>query len=324
MSRGRKTGSPGVIERIDEALQTVRGAAPGTLASYYVGTVPFVIGLLYFWTDMSRGAFAYPRCFAGSFALAGLFIWMKCWQTVFCARLRAELAHTPGPAWPLARVARVAAAQTAAQPLGLVVLPAALIVPVLFIPLYAFYQNLTVLGDGDPAHARGLLGRAWRRAFHDMKTHMVVVWLLSPWILAAGMLVAFGGVRLLLAAWPGYFPLRGFLWFLFGYALMMTFVLPFSPLGCMLAANIGACLALLPFLLRILLGVQTAFTISGWHWIFTSTFLLTVYAVAYLCLDPFVKAVYTLRSFHDDSLRSAEDLRVQLRVLGEQRRNALT
>src|SRR6516164_4848417 len=45
------------LELFEEAFHLVRSAPSVALASYYLGTLPFVLGLLWFWTDMSRSPF---------------------------------------------------------------------------------------------------------------------------------------------------------------------------------------------------------------------------------------------------------------------------
>ena len=45
--RGRQS-ERGVIEFLEEAVQLLRLASPGTLAAYYLGSVPFVVSFLYF------------------------------------------------------------------------------------------------------------------------------------------------------------------------------------------------------------------------------------------------------------------------------------
>ncbi len=47
------------------------------------GQHPFVLGLMYFWADMSRGANAGEHCTLAALSLASLYIWMKFWHAVF-------------------------------------------------------------------------------------------------------------------------------------------------------------------------------------------------------------------------------------------------
>src|SRR6185369_11752656 len=90
----RQRGKNG-IGLIEEATHLLRLAPAGAWASYYLGSLPFLLGLLYFWADMSRSPFAYQHLVGEAFGMSLLFIWMKCWQTVFARRLRAHLAREP-------------------------------------------------------------------------------------------------------------------------------------------------------------------------------------------------------------------------------------
>lgn len=142
----------------------LRAAPAGALASYYAGTLPFVLGSLYFWGDMSRNPFARQHIAEASLGVALLFLWMKFWQAVFARKMRALVAAEGERAWSAGRGWRVLLAQTAVQPWGLVLLPLALIAVLPFPTVYAFFQNATVLGDGEPQAVGALVKKAGRLA----------------------------------------------------------------------------------------------------------------------------------------------------------------
>src|SRR5438094_561854 len=81
----------GAFELIEQAFHLLRLAPASILAGYYLGTAPFVLCALFFWSDMSRSAFAEQRLAGGALGLALLFFWMKTWQAIFAPakRLRA-------------------------------------------------------------------------------------------------------------------------------------------------------------------------------------------------------------------------------------------
>ena len=151
------------LELLEEAFNLLRSAPTTALAGYYLGTLPFVLGALWFWSDMSRSPFAYHHLDAATLGMAGLFLWMKFWHVMYVRTLRASIAGdrpalTPGAVW------RILVTQTALQPTGLFLLPLAL-VPVLPFPyVFAFYQNLTALADGESAQLGTLIGRAARQS----------------------------------------------------------------------------------------------------------------------------------------------------------------
>jgi len=91
-------------------------------------------------------------------------------------------------------------------------------------------------------------------------------------------------------------PIIGFLWLLF-------------------TANLGLALALLPQLIHTLTGYESQFSRSGGYYIFTPLFLWSTLAISWMIFDPFIQAVYCLRSFYGDSVTSGEDIRAGLRML---------
>ena len=98
MKHARRRQGKGAFDLIEEAVHLLRTAPPSTLAAYYLGAIPFVLGLLFFWADMSRSPFANQHLADASLALAALFFWMKFWQAVFAQRIRAHIAAEPPPA----------------------------------------------------------------------------------------------------------------------------------------------------------------------------------------------------------------------------------
>jgi hypothetical protein len=148
----------GALELIEEATALLRGAPVEVLALYYLGALPFALGVLYFWADMSRNADADARLAGASLLLALLFIWMKYWQSRFCgelSRLRLN-GSAPPPA------SGVALAQAIFQPWSFVVMPVALLVTLPFGWCFAFFQNITVIGSG--LDLRRIYGRARSQA----------------------------------------------------------------------------------------------------------------------------------------------------------------
>ena len=54
MKRSNRQLEKGAIDLIEEAVHLLRGAPLSVLAIYYMGALPFILSLLYFWADMSR------------------------------------------------------------------------------------------------------------------------------------------------------------------------------------------------------------------------------------------------------------------------------
>src|SRR5690349_9692724 len=87
------------LELVEEGFHLVRLAPISVWAAYYLGSLPFVLALLFFWSDMSRSAFAEQRFIPGVLALTALFVWMKTWQSYACRQLLARLCGETLPRW---------------------------------------------------------------------------------------------------------------------------------------------------------------------------------------------------------------------------------
>jgi hypothetical protein len=164
MNQKKRQKERGAIEIIEQAIHLLRLSPFRFLFSYYIGSLPFVLGLLYFWADMSRNAFAGEYCAVASFGLAMLFVWMKCWHGIFARNIIAHMAGEPTPRWSLAGIGRLTATQTIIQASGLFVLPLALVMAVPFAWSYALYQNVSAQSDGDGHGIKTVFKRSWYQA----------------------------------------------------------------------------------------------------------------------------------------------------------------
>ncbi len=164
---------------LEEAVALLRRTPGSVVVSYFIGAVPFWLGMLYFVADMGRSAFAAGRLLEASLGVGLLFLWMKCWQTVYASHLRATLlGEAPSP-WTAGRIARLVAAQAFWQATGLFLRPIAaqIILPAVWVS--SFYQNVTVLGDGGAGENGALFRRAWGQAKRWPAQAHVAVGLLS-------------------------------------------------------------------------------------------------------------------------------------------------
>src|SRR5262245_55524010 len=261
-ARGRRT-DPGAVDILEEATHLIRLAPAGTLAPFYAGSVPFVLALLFFWSDMSRNALARRHVVAGSLVVAVLYIWMKAWQSVFARRLRTRLSGVSAPRPSPAATAHLLLSQAALQPTSLFVLPLAGIAMLPYGWAYAFYQSLSVTGNTEAARRQAIL-------------------------------------------WPAQ-----------NHAIIGILTL----LSCFVFLNIAMTIAAVPYLLKTLLGIETAFSASPVS-LLNTTFLLIACGLTYLVTAPLARAAYVVRCFHGDSLSTGEDLKADLRALRATRRAA--
>jgi hypothetical protein len=262
MKPARRQQGKSAFDLIEEATHVLRTAPAATWAAYYVGAIPFVLGLLFFWADMSRNPYAGRHLADASFLLALSFLWMKFWQVVFARRIRAQVAATPPMTLDLKGCIRIALTQTILQPSGLFILPLASIPLLPFAWVYAFYQNVTVLADGRE-HTAALFKKASQQAkLWPKQNHLALA------ILAG-----------------------------FAFYLFLNWV--------------TVCMTL-PQLAKMLFGIESMFTKSPWS-LLNTTFFAAVFGLTYLCVDPLLKTVYTLRCFYGESLESGEDLKAELK-----------
>src|SRR5512138_3734365 len=111
MKRSRHQDGKPALELVEEGVHLLRAAPASCLVAYYLGTIPFLVGLLFFWADMSRSAFATYHTVEAALGMASLFIWMKVWQAVFARRLRTVLSGHERPALRAGEIARITISQ---------------------------------------------------------------------------------------------------------------------------------------------------------------------------------------------------------------------
>ena len=294
------------VDILEEATHLLRANA-SLLAPYYVGSLPFILGLLYFWTDMSTGADAWRHCSEASWGLTLLFVWMKTWQSLYARRLLERIRGEASPSWGFRRWIRVAAMQTAIQPWSILILPIAFLIMLPFPQAFAFFQNASLMGSGDEGDLRAVIQKSWRQASLWAMQNTLILWLTSPFLLGVAAFLVFVIVPISSSFNPD-----ASISFLLVIAALV--VIPLCPLGMVTALNIGIAVLLFPWLLKTFFGVETIFSISKTH-LLNNTFFAVVCSLSYLCLDPLMKASYCLRCFYGESLQTGEDLKVDLRSL---------
>ena len=173
-----KYRSPGALQILDETIYLLRNGFGKLLPAYYIGSLPFVLGLLYFWADMSRAADAYDYLGRSSLGMALLFVWMKCWQSIFAVRTRDYILGQTSTAWTGRRISDLIAVQTVVHASAFIVLPAAMLLILPFGWCYAFYQNVTAAPSDERSGFGAICRYAWQQAtLWPMENHL----LLAAW-----------------------------------------------------------------------------------------------------------------------------------------------
>ncbi len=311
MSAARGAGPKAkALDVIEDAFHCVRAAPIGALSAYYIGSAPFVLVMIYFWADMANDAFAYRRLGIESVVLAGLFLWMKAWQSIYARRLTAFVNDTPQARLTVGSWMRTAARQTVLQATGFIVLPIALVVLAPFGYAYAFYQNATVLDEGERVGFGDFIRRTWGQSILRPSQNHMIIWLLSPLLVGLAAAIFFLILPLMQYTAPEWTETM-----MRVYAgVLLIILVPLTPLGMIVALNVAAVIAFLPQLLRMLFGVETVFTMNAGG-MMTPTFFVMICGLTYLCLDPFLKAAYVMRCFYGESVQDGRDLRVRLKSL---------
>jgi hypothetical protein len=188
MTRRHQTGRP-ALDLLEEAVHLLRTSPGAIWAWYYLGALPFVLMLLYFWTDMSWSADAPEDCAVGAMETALAFVWMKFCQSMFARRLRRRLNLELPKGTTLQEMFRVFLQQTIIQPSKLFLLPAALVATIPFGWVCAFYENVTAFGSDK--NVRALWSKSWRQAtLWPRQNHLALgLFLLFRLVMAANILL---------------------------------------------------------------------------------------------------------------------------------------
>ncbi|MBF0225240.1 MAG: hypothetical protein HQK76_07265 [Desulfobacterales bacterium] len=254
--KGRKA-----LDIIEQAVSLLKSSPVEHLTIYYVGTVPFFLGVIYFWIDFSTSPFAYAYCGISSFWIGLLFIWMKFFHSIYTINMLSFIGINPYKTWSIKRIISMFSNQTLIHATGLIVLPVSLVLSVPFPWAYAFYQHVLYQENKE-------IKKIYKKAWTDSKL------------------------------WPIQNHIIIFIFFIFGFFVYI---------------NIFSALYILPNLIKILFGYEF-FIVKGGFDFFNSTFLMIVFSITYLCIDPIIKAVYVFRGFYGDSIKLGYDLKSEIKL----------
>ena len=94
----RQVAEATAIEVIEEAIHVLRGAGVRAVVLAGTGAIPFALGMLLFWRDMTHFSRNAELCARDSFLLVVLLLWMNVWRGVFASTLHAQLTGAPATA----------------------------------------------------------------------------------------------------------------------------------------------------------------------------------------------------------------------------------
>lgn len=297
-------------ELCEEAYHLLRAASLEALGAYYLGAIPFCLGMIYFANVMEVHPFAAEMLAGLSLGIALLWIWMKAWQARFAQILRAQLRGEAAPAWTWRSGIATACRQAALQLAGLVLLPFAMLLVVPMARFYGFSQCVTAL-DSDTEQSIAELYRAAREeSGRWMFQAHLLIWTLSPILVLSLMGVAW---FVPVAASSTGIPLTDILMMQGGFVVLLILGMALlSPLAFALSLNLLAMVAFTSMLLKALLDVDTVFTLLP-SLLGSRSFLCIWMALVYLCMDPILKTAYVLRCYYGNALSNGDDLRAAMR-----------
>lgn len=266
---------PSSLDLIEEAVQLLRQAPLAAWTAYAIGTLPFLLAFLFFCTAASRSADTHQWLAAGALALALLYLAMKLAQARFAAGLRAVLTRQPAAPFPgLRPFLGQLLFQLRWHSTAWIALPAASLLTLPFPAVFAYYQNLCILGgDASSSETSELRRRAWKEA----------------------------------QRWP-LLTMRACFFFSLGALLMLI--------------NVLGSIALATMILKGVFGVETVFSRSL-YLLFHPLMLVLAAIIAFLALDPVMKAFFLLKCHYGESRTTGLDLRVRLQSRNAGRRPAL-
>jgi hypothetical protein len=183
--RPRPAAGPRAIELLEESVHIARGAPLSAWVGYLAGTVPWCLGLGYFWASASWLAPRPAELLWHALGLTVLFIGLKTGQAVFCAHLRAQRLGEPVPPLGPRALLRIAGRQAMWQGWAI---PALMVSGVVLLPLvfcWTFFGNITALAASREAPGDTVGARAYREARRwPAQAHLALLYFKGVWLAA--------------------------------------------------------------------------------------------------------------------------------------------
>ncbi len=157
------------IQILEEAFYLTRTTDAATFFCYYLGAIPWSVGLLYFVADMGRSSLADRDAVLAAAVLTVLYFWMRICEARFCARLWSRLDPGGIPKGTLGESLRAQAALVFCQAFHLPLLVIGLFFAIPLGWILAAQRNVAVLAFTMPPSRRPLrdLAATAIRCSHD-------------------------------------------------------------------------------------------------------------------------------------------------------------
>ncbi len=310
---GQNRSNHSALLLAEEALQLVFRTGAVASALYLMGTLPFIVAAIFYWSAMTHSAQAYAFASTGALMLALLFIWMKTFQSRFGQHLRSTLMDSEIVPWTPGEFFRTLCRQAVIHATVIVVYPVGMVTLIPMAYSVAWYQNATLLDDGGTGSVWKLAREAFEQAILWPRQNHALLWLCSPLMIIGGGIVYLVTFPVLDGLQQG---LDGFSLFMslgsFYGILFLLAMLPLSPVATVLAVGFGGTVFFGIEFFHILTGADTLYARNPSALADNSMFTALICGLTYLALDPVVKAAYALRCHEGLSQKTGADLQVSL------------
>ena len=295
---------------MDDAIELIRDAPMSTLATYYIGSMPFIFIAVSFFFRAGNSAKAGVLLPVYSLILALAYIWMKTWHSIYAWKLSDHLHESHTLHLSAGLLFRLAIRQTIIQGTSLLLMPLGLITTVPFGYLHAFYQTASVKDRGRNQSMKELIDESRHSASRFVKQNHFIIWMLSPSLLILAIVFFLIIMPVMTVLGPDWsIAMTGI------YAVLLAILMiPLNPLGIIIFLNIASIFLVLPSLLNTFLGIDSMFTQNP-SGMFTTTFFALVTGLTIMVMEPVMKSAYVLRIFYIDSLKTGDDIRASLKRL---------
>ena len=283
------------IQSISEGFYLLKKLPISCWLWYYVGTIPFVLLLIQFWTAMVHDTNGIHFLPVYAFTLSVCFIWMKGWHSFFYRSVFQFFSSNDESVKKINL--KLVIIQFRYQFWGIFLLPISLLTG--FFPIiYTYYQFLSMLGE--KIKYPNFRKKVWDYAKQNYGKNLLINWLLNPWQLLLGFALMLVFIPIL----QEYFVGVPYIYFL---PICFLVLFPLNPFGFFVSLNLLLAMMMIPYFLRIFFNIQSMHVIAQSYMIH-STFLVVLAGLTFVILDPFIKVVYALRYFQLQSQTSGTDL----------------
>ncbi|MBL7645183.1 MAG: hypothetical protein JNK74_03225 [Candidatus Hydrogenedentes bacterium] len=305
---------------VEEALQLLLRTGVVAASLYVMGTLPFVVAAVYYWSAMTHSPDAHAFASTGALMLALLFVVMKTFQSRFAQHLRATLVDGELTPWTFGQFFRTLCRQALIHATVIVVYPIGMVTLIPMAYSIAWYQNATLLDDGGAGGVRQLARDALGQAILWPRQNHALLWLCSPLMVVGGGIVYLVTFPVLDGLQQGLDQLSFFMSLGTFYGILFLIaMLPLSPVATTLAMGIGATVFFGIEFFHILTGADTLYARNPGALADNTVFTAMICGLTYLALDPVLKAAYALRCHNGFSQKTGVDLQVSLQRIRSQR-----